>query len=101
MIRAEQKQREIKEYQDIANILVNDIGCRRDNRKLFKKYYRDIWGISLDEAFTRNDVPNYQTIERKARLIKAKNPHLKIDKEELVDKYKEIALEIPVVVEVI
>lgn len=88
-----------KEYRDIAQILLNNYDCRQDNRKLFKKYYRTIWGISVDEALDRDDVPNYQTIERKARLLKAVNHQLRVDKSKEVDVYKQIALERPVMVQ--
>lgn len=90
-----------KDYQEIANILMNDIEARKDNRKLFIAYYKKVWGISVDEAFKRDDVPNYQTIERKARQLKSLNQSLRYDKGKEVDKYKEIGLQIPVVVKVI
>lgn len=90
-----------KEYQEIAEILANFSETRKDNRKLIKTYYKQIWGISVDEAFERDDVPNYQTIERKARLLKDKNPFLRYDKSKEVDRYKEMALELPVAVRII
>ena len=87
----------VKDYEIIANILLNDIETRKDNRKLIKKYYRTL-GYSLDEAFERNDLPNYQTIERMARLLKAKNHSLRYEKLKEVDYYKELATDIPVAV---
>lgn len=87
-----------KEYQDIANILYNNLECRKDNRKLFKTYYRDVYGISVDEALDRNDVTNYQTIERKARKLKEVNHKLRYEKLSQVEEYKRIALEVPIAV---
>lgn len=87
-----------KEYQDIANILYNNLECRKDNRKLLITYYRNIYGLTLDEAFRRNDIPNYQSIERKARVLKAKNGMLAYNKNDQVSEYKQIALETPIAV---
>ena len=82
----------VKDYEIIANILLNDIDTRKD-----KKYYQTL-GYSLDEAFERNDLPNYQTIERMARLLKAKNHSLRYEKLKEVDYYKDLATDIPVAV---
>lgn len=87
-----------KEYNDIANILMNDNEARKDNRILMATYYKKIYGISVDEAFRRNDVTNYQTIERKARLLKSVNHKLRYDKSKQVEIYKEIGTEMPVLV---
>ena len=87
----------VKDYEIIANILLNDVESRKDNRKLIKKYYNKI-GITIDEAFDRNDVLNYQSIERMARLLKAKNHSLRYEKLKEVDYYKDLATDIPVAV---
>ena len=87
-----------KEYKDIANLLYNDIDCRKDNRNLIKRFYKTVYGISIDEAFDRDDVPNYQSIERMARKLKAVNHALRYDKTQEIDKYRQIAQEVPVMV---
>ena len=71
---------------------------RQETIILIKEYYRSVYGLSLDEAFSRNDIPNYQSIERKARLLKAVNHSLRVDKNDEVDKYRTISTEIPVAV---
>lgn len=87
-----------KEYQQIANILMNSNECRKDNRVLIKEFYKKVYGISVDEAFTRNDIPNYQSIERKARLLKQVNHKLRYDKSKQVEIYERMSLERPVAI---
>lgn len=78
----------------IVKILVENTDCRKDNRKLIKEYYRQIYDMSLDEAFECNEVPNYQTIERYGRLAKAQYEKLRVDKSDKVAEYKDIAREV-------
>jgi len=87
------------EYKWIASILLNDNDARKDNRVLLKKFYWLYFGLTLDQAFSNDSVPNYQTVDRKARLLKAVNHKLRYDKSELVDMYKQIALEKPVAIQ--
>lgn len=89
------------DYQWIAEILQNNNKARKDNRVLLKEFYWRYFGLTLDEAFESNDIPNYQSVERKARQLKSKNPNLKYDKTKEVDKYKEIGLDIPIAVRII
>lgn len=86
-----------KDFNDIATILLNHNGARKDNRELLIRYYRDVCHMSLDEAFRSNDVLNYGTVERYARLLKAKNHQLRYDKSGKEEEYKDISRQIPVV----
>ena len=86
------------EYNQIANILMNNNLARKDNRVLLKDFYWNFYGITIDEAFDRNDIPNYQSVERKARLLKQVNHKLRYDKTKQVEIYEKIALERPVAV---
>lgn len=78
----------------IVEILSANIECRNDNRKLIKEYYKQVYDMTLDEAFTNNFVPNYQTIERYGRLAKAQYEKLRVDKSDKVAEYKDIAMEV-------
>lgn len=78
----------------LIEILAKDVECRKDNRKLIKAYYKSVYGMTVDEAFSNNYVPNYQTIERYGRLAKAQYEKLRYDKSDEVAKYKDIAMEI-------
>lgn len=86
-----------KDYNDIANILMNNNEARKDNRVLLKAYYKDVHGMTLDRAFKSDKVLNYGTVERYARLLKTKNHKLRYDKRKQEEKYKAISREIPVV----
>lgn len=89
-----------KTYNRVAYILENYKEARESNKTVIRLYYM-LEGMTLDEAFRRNDVVNYQTIERMARQIKATNPKYKVDKSEQEAEYKQIALETPVVVKLL
>lgn len=78
----------------VVEILTNNEECRKDNRKLIKEYYKQVYDMTLDEAFTNNFVPNYQTIERYGRIAKAKHKKLRVDKSDKVAEYKEMAREV-------
>ena len=78
----------------VIEILTNNEECRKDNRKLIKEYYKQVYDMTLDEAFTNNYVPNYQTIERFGRLAKAQYEKLRVDKSDKVAEYKEMAMEV-------
>ena len=95
----------IKSYEGIARVLVNHEDARDSYRALLIHYYRDIHGMSLDEAFRSDDVINFQSVGRMARRLKAVNHRLQgknqKKKEEMTEICKQIALDLPVVVEVI
>lgn len=78
----------------IVKILIENNECRKDNRKLIKEYYKQMYDMSLDEAFDSNEVPNYQSIERYGRLAKAQYEKLRYDKSNQVADYKDIAREV-------
>lgn len=99
MNRRSEKER-LQDYQDIADILVNNRDARTNNGMLIKAYYQSK-GLTFEQSLKRNDVLNYQSVERMGRLIKAKNPWLKSDKSEEEAIYKDMALELPVVVRLI
>lgn len=86
-----------KDYNDIAQILINNEAARKDNRVLLREYYLTVHGMTLDKAFKSDRVLNYGTVERYARLLKAKNHKLRYDKSKKEAEYKEISREIPVV----
>ena len=89
----------IKGFNNVAKILRNHNEARKDDRVLLRLYYKEIHGLTLDRAFKSDKVPTYGTVERYARLLKAKNPKLRYDKSKKVEEYKEISREIPVVTE--
>lgn len=91
----------IKTWNDVANILINSNSARKDDRKLLLEYYHSIHHMTLDEAFRSSEVPLPGTITRIARRLKAVNNSLKYDKSEQANKYKEIGLIVPHVVNII
>lgn len=86
------KDREL--WNDVQAILKNNMNARKDNRVLLKEYYKSKH-MTLDEAFGSSSVPNYQSVERIARRLKATMHELRVDKTDEIDKYMDIAMTIP------
>ena len=95
----------VESYKHTAEVLINHPEARESYKMLLIHYYHDVYGMTLDEAFRSDEVINFQTIGRMARRLKAVNPKLQGEniskKQEMTDICKQIALDIPVVVEVI
>lgn len=90
----------VETYRQIATLLVNDRRCRTDNWYCVKRFYRTYLNITIDKAISNKDVIQPSSVERAIRKLKQVNHSLRENNNQYLqeDKYKEIALDIPVVV---
>ena len=86
-----------EEYRQLANILLSDECYRNNNALCIQRFYQIRYGVTLDHAVSRYDLPSIFTIERKIRKLKQVNHALKGNNQSQED-FKEINREIPLVV---
>lgn len=89
-----------EEYKQIADVLLSSDVYRNNNAKAIQCFYKRYYGITMDEAINRLDVPSLFTIERKIRKLKQVNHKLQ-GKNQSQDDFKEIGLEVPYMVKLI
>ncbi len=86
-----------KDEQVLYNILKNDPNCRKSNYEAVRKFYKEVYGIYL--PIIPRDMPSIWTVERSIRTLKSTYPKELTDtkereiKAEMVDRYKEMALD--------